>query len=81
MSEHRDHSDPAGPPQRRALRWYQFRLRTLLFGPEMLADPYPVYDKLRAAHPVFRVPALDAWVVTSYEGVNGALRKRGSTES
>lgn len=45
-----------------------------LFGPEMLADPYPFYQRLRAAHPVFRVPQLDAWVVTSYEAVNGALR-------
>lgn len=45
-----------------------------LFGPEMLADPYPVYHRLRATHPVFRVPALDAWVVTSYEAVTAALR-------
>ena len=45
-----------------------------LFGPEMLADPYPFYRRLRETHPVFRVAELDAWVVTSYEGVNGALR-------
>ena len=45
-----------------------------LFGPDMLADPYPVYHRLRAAHPVFRVDELDAWVVTSYEAVNAALR-------
>jgi cytochrome P450 len=45
-----------------------------LFGPEMLADPYPVYQMLRATHPVFRVPELDAWVLTSYDGVNGSLR-------
>ena len=45
-----------------------------LFGLEMLANPYPVYHRLRTAHPVYRVPQLDAWVVTSYEGVNGALR-------
>jgi len=46
----------------------------LLFGPEMLADPYPTYQKLRSTHPVMRVPALDAWVVTSYEAVNSSLR-------
>jgi cytochrome P450 len=45
-----------------------------LFGPEMLADPYPVYHRLRAAHPVVWVPQLDAWVVTSYEAVSAALR-------
>ena len=45
-----------------------------LFGPEMLADPYPIYHRLRRAHPVSRVPALDAWIVTSYEAVNASLR-------
>jgi cytochrome P450 len=45
-----------------------------LFGPEMLADPYPVYHRLRADHPVCWVPALDAWVVTTYEAVSAALR-------
>jgi cytochrome P450 len=45
-----------------------------LFGPEMLADPYPFYRRLRETHPVFRVNELDAWIVTSYESVNAALR-------
>jgi cytochrome P450 len=45
-----------------------------LFGPEMLADPYPFYRKLREANPVFRLDELDAWIVTSYESVNAALR-------
>jgi cytochrome P450 len=45
-----------------------------LFGPEMQANPYPFYRKLREAHPVFRVAELDAWIVTSYEAVNAALR-------
>lgn len=45
-----------------------------LFGPEMLADPYPVYHRLRAAQPVFWAAALDAWVVTSYEAVSLGLR-------
>lgn len=45
-----------------------------LFGPEMLADPYPVYHRLRATHPVFWVPVLDAWMVTSYAAVTAALR-------
>lgn len=45
-----------------------------LFGPEMLADPYPFYRRLREAHPVSRSDELDAWIVTSYDAVNGALR-------
>ncbi len=45
-----------------------------LFGPEMVSDPYPVYHRLRATHPVFWVTHLDAWVVTSYEAVSVGLR-------
>jgi cytochrome P450 len=45
-----------------------------LFGPQMLADPYPTYHRLRAAHPVAWSGQLDAWVVTSYEAVAAALR-------
>ena len=45
-----------------------------LFGPEMLADPYPTYRKLREAHPVFWAAQLDAWIVTSFEAVSAGLR-------
>ena len=45
-----------------------------LFGPDMLANPYPVYCRLREASPVCHVPELDAWVVTSYEAVSAGLR-------
>ncbi|HET9943680.1 MAG TPA: cytochrome P450, partial [Terriglobia bacterium] len=45
-----------------------------LFGPEMLADPYPTYHRLRSMNPVFKMPKIDAWLVTSYEAVNSALR-------
>jgi cytochrome P450 len=44
------------------------------FAPEMLEDPYPTYHRLRATHPVYRMPRLDAWIVTSYEAVNQGLR-------
>ena len=40
----------------------------------MLANPYPFYHRLRSSQPVLRVPAVDAWIVTTYEGVNGSLR-------
>ena len=45
-----------------------------LFGPAMLADPYPVYHTLRSDDPVLWVPSVDAWVVTSYEAVSAGLR-------
>ena len=39
----------------------------------MLADPYPVYQQLRAPAGLW-VPPLDAWVVTGYEAVSAGLR-------
>jgi cytochrome P450 len=45
-----------------------------LFGPEMLADPYSVYHKLRSTTPAFWAAQLDAWIVTTYEGVSAGLR-------
>ena len=45
-----------------------------LFGPEMLADPYPIYHRLRESHPVVHVPQVEAWVVTSYDAVAAGLR-------
>jgi pimeloyl-[acyl-carrier protein] synthase len=40
-----------------------------LLYPEVLADPYPLYRKLRERDPVAWDPFLHAWVVTSYSGV------------
>jgi len=37
-----------------------------LLEPEILADPYPYYQQLRAEDPVHWDPFLHAWVVTSY---------------
>src|SRR5262249_48445191 len=45
-----------------------------LFSPEMLADPYSVYRKMRARHPVLWIPALEAWALTSYQVVTAGLR-------
>jgi cytochrome P450 len=45
-----------------------------LFGPEMLADPYSFYARLRAAGPVAWVPQLEAWLVTGYQAVTEGLR-------
>ena len=45
-----------------------------LFSDEMRRDPYPLYDRLRGACPVVRVPPpFDAWLILDYEGVKRAL--------
>jgi hypothetical protein len=40
-----------------------------LLDPAVLADPYPLYHRLRAEDPVHWDPFLHAWVVTSYADV------------
>jgi cytochrome P450 len=40
-----------------------------LLDPEILADPYPLYKRLREQDPVHWDPFLHAWVVTRYEDV------------
>jgi len=40
-----------------------------LFDPEVLADPYPLYHKLRSQTPVHWDPFLHSWVVTRYADV------------
>src|SRR5216684_4209425 len=40
-----------------------------LLDPEVLADPYPLYRRLRTEAPVHWDPYLHAWVVTRYEDV------------
>src|ERR687883_218687 len=40
-----------------------------LLDPEVLADPYPLYHRLRSEAPVHWDPYLHAWVVTRYADV------------
>ena len=40
-----------------------------LLDPEVLADPYPLYRRLRTEDPVHWDPFLHAWVVTRYADV------------
>src|SRR6266850_7688214 len=40
-----------------------------LLDPQVLADPYPLYRRLRTEAPVHWDPYLHAWVVTRYEDV------------
>ena len=55
---------PSVPPRKeRALSLYQ------LLDPEVLANPYPLYQKLRSEDPVHWDPFLHTWVVTRYTDV------------
>src|SRR6516165_2358081 len=45
-----------------------------LLDPEVLANPYPLYQRLRAQDPVHWDPYLHAWVVTRYRDVVHVLR-------
>jgi pimeloyl-[acyl-carrier protein] synthase len=46
-----------------------------LLDPEVLADPYPLYHRLRREDPVHWDPFLHAWVVTRYADVIKVLRE------
>jgi cytochrome P450 len=41
-----------------------------------VANPYPVYERLRADHPVLYDDATDHWLVSRYPDVNALLRDR-----
>src|SRR5688572_26543477 len=46
-----------------------------LLKPEVLADPYPLYRRLREEAPVHWDPYLHAWIVTRYEDVITVLTR------
>ncbi|GLZ15365.1 cytochrome P450 [Actinomadura sp. NBRC 104425] len=46
------------------------------WSPEFVADPYPVYARLRAERPVFYHEPTDQWVVTRHADVDALLRDR-----
>jgi cytochrome P450 len=43
------------------------------YAPDVLADPYPHYERLRDEAPICFVPDLDAWIVTRYDDVSRVL--------
>ena len=45
-----------------------------MFGPEMLANPYPVYHLLRSMDPVHWQETFQGWVLTRYADVAALLR-------
>jgi cytochrome P450 len=46
-----------------------------LMNPEVLADPYPLYSRLRREAPVHWDPYLHAWIVTRYDDVITVLTR------
>src|ERR1700687_6265926 len=62
-------SSAAPPKTDKALSLYH------LLDPEVLADPYPLYRRLRTEDPVHWDPFLQAWVVTGYADVVTVLHR------
>jgi cytochrome P450 len=52
-----------------------------LLDPEVLADPYPLYHRLRAHAPVHWDPYLHAWIVTRYDDVITVLSRFSADRS
>jgi cytochrome P450 len=46
------------------------------FSPDVMRDPYPVYQRLRAAGPVFPLPEYDAFALTRFDDVWQVLADR-----
>jgi hypothetical protein len=46
-----------------------------LLDPEVLANPYPLYQRLRSESPVHWDPYLHAWIVTRYDDVIAVLTR------
>lgn len=45
-----------------------------LFAPEVIADPYPLFARLREQHPVYWNAKYQLWVLTRYAEVEWAVR-------
>ncbi len=49
-------------------------VRTMdFFSPEIRRNPFPLYDRLRAAAPLLHEPNFDAWMIFDYAGAKQAL--------
>ena len=44
-----------------------------LFSEEICRNPYPTYDQMRSASPVFHLPPFDLWMIFDFEGVKRVL--------
>lgn len=47
-----------------------------LLSPQFVADPYPFYDRLRAARPILFDPEWNLWFFSAYEDIVSLLRDR-----
>ncbi|AFZ27762.1 cytochrome P450 [Cylindrospermum stagnale PCC 7417] len=45
-----------------------------LFAPEVIANPYPLYKRIREENPVYYEASLGYWILTRYQDVEAALR-------
>jgi len=52
-----------------------------LFSDEMRRNPYPAYDRLRAASPVLHVAPFDLWMILDYDGVRRAFTDHAAFSS
>src|SRR5262249_61382559 len=64
----------AGRPRRSTERRCAMLLSPRLFGPGMLADPYPSYARLRSTHPVHWADQFGGWALTRHADVPAVLR-------
>src|SRR5947209_12016707 len=63
------HAEPSTGKKEPPLSLFQ------LLDPEVLANPYPLYHRLRSEDPVHWDPYLHAWVVTRYAGAVPVLHR------
>src|SRR3989442_3153102 len=52
-----------------------------LFSDDMRRNPFPAYDEMRNAAPVFHVAPFDIWMIFDFEGVKLALVDHGTFSS
>src|SRR5947209_9958253 len=52
-----------------------------LFSAALRRDPYPAYDRLRAAAPVLHLAPFDLWMILDFDGVYRALTDHAAFSS
>lgn len=52
-----------------------------LFSDDMRRNPYPTYDRVRSASPVFHLQPFDLWMIFDFDGVKRALVDHDSFSS
>ena len=56
-------------------------IESYLASPEYVADPYLVYNELRAHHPVYWSDSWGCWLITGYTDIKDALRGKQLSSS